>query len=163
AALLDILHNALGFTVVADLLAPLVHPGVPRSSADDVARRLHAAFGEWLRARLERTTHLVQAQHIRAFLKTRGRVVPEAVDDESILLFWTAAATAPDDRPIDGFRLYRSAACAMLRYRGALRDAISARRIEETLQRGSEDDAGDHVIDAADTGATAIEPWQSPL
>src|SRR5215470_6285208 len=42
AALLDILHNALGFTVVADLLAPLVHPGIPRTSADDIARRLHA-------------------------------------------------------------------------------------------------------------------------
>ena len=163
AALLDILHNALGFTVVADLLAPLVHPGIPRTSADDIARRLHAAFSEWLRARLESTTHLMQAQHIRAFLKTRGRVVPEAVDDEAILLFWTTAATAPDDRRIDGFRLYRSAACAMLRYRGALRDATAARLIEESLQRGWDDDAGDRFVDAADAGATAVELWQSPL
>ena len=43
-ALLDFLHNALGFTVVADLLAPLLpKTGAPISSADEVARALQAA------------------------------------------------------------------------------------------------------------------------
>src|SRR5262249_36658997 len=61
AALLDFLHNALGFAVVADLLAPLLVKGTPARSANDVARTLQAALNEWLSARLESTTHLLQA------------------------------------------------------------------------------------------------------
>src|SRR5262249_55661741 len=41
AALMDIVHNALGFGPVADLLAPVVQQGAPRKSADEVARGVH--------------------------------------------------------------------------------------------------------------------------
>ena len=120
AALLDFLHNALGFAAIADLLAPLCAAGRARRSADEVARSLHAALNAWLSERLESANHLRQAQRMRAFLASRGRVAPEAVDDEAILLFWTSVAEAADDDRIEGFRLYRSAACALLRYRQAL-------------------------------------------
>jgi hypothetical protein len=159
AALIDILHNALGFTVVADLFAPLLAPGAPRTTADDVARPLQAAFNAWLGERLESANHLLQAQQIRTFLMSRGRLVPEAVDDEAILLFWTMAAQARNER-MDGFRLYRSVAAALLRYRQALRDAAVARHLEDAIRRGFEPD-NDNMPDApAETGG---ETWRSPL
>ncbi len=92
AALLDLLHNALGFAAVADLLAPMLSQDVPASSANDIARSLHAALNAWLGERLESANHLLQAQRIRVFLVKRGRVAPEAIDDESILAFWIASA-----------------------------------------------------------------------
>jgi hypothetical protein len=159
AALLDFLHNALGFTVVADLLAPLLMRPVPANSASEVARALHAALNAWLSARLESTSHMLQAQRMRSFLASRGRVVPEAIDDEGILLFWMSVAEASDEERIDGFRLYRSAAGAMLRYRQALHDAATARHLEESLGRGIE--ATDEP--AADSSEPGIEPWRSPL
>src|SRR5262249_30882044 len=76
---------------------------------------------------------------------------------------WTTAATAPDDRRIDGFRLYRSAACAMLRYPVSLRDATAARRIEAPLHRRAADDARQQFIEAADAGPAAVELLQSTL
>jgi hypothetical protein len=160
AALLDFLHNALGFTVVADLLAPLLKRPVPANSATEVARALHAALNAWLSDRLESANHILQAQRMRAFLADRGRVAPEAVDDESILLFWTAIAEASDEERIDGFRLYRSAAGAMLRYRQALRDAAIARHLEASLGRGLE---GANTEPATDSAEPTMESWRSPL
>src|SRR6266478_3870380 len=160
AALLDFLHNALGFAVVADLLAPLLKQPAPANSASEVARALHAALNAWLSARLESTNHILQAQRMRSFLVSRGRLVPEAIDDEGILLFWTSVAEASDEERIDGFRLYRSAAGAMLRYRQALRDAATARHLEESLGKGLEAaDAGP----ATDAAERSMEPWRSPL
>jgi len=159
AALLDVLHNALGFTVVADLLGPLLAPGAPRTTADEVARALQAALNAWLSARLESPSHMLQAQQIRRFLIGRGRLAPEAVDDEAILLFWTTAAQADDERT-DGFRLYRSAAAAMLRYRQALRDAAVARHLEDALGRGFEPANDDGSSGQTEAGG---ETWRSPL
>ncbi len=161
AALLDILHNSLGFTVVADLLAPLLPKvGAPKSSADEVGRAVQSAFNAWLSERLESTNHILQAQQIRGFIASRGRLAPEMIDDEAILLFWIRAAEADDAEQIEGFRLYRTAAAAMLRYRYALRDAMAARYLEEALGRGLEaandDFSGDQV-------AARGEPWRSPL
>ena len=139
AALLDFLHNALGFTVVADLLAPLLpKTGAPKSTADEVARALQAALNAWLSERLESNNHILQAQQIRGFIASRGRLAPETVDDEAILLFWIQAAEADKAKRIEGFRLYRGVAAAMLRYRQALRDALAARYLEEALGRGLE-------------------------
>jgi hypothetical protein len=163
AALLDFLHNALGFTVMADLLAPLVQRGLPTRSANDVARTLHAALNAWLGERLESATHLLQAHRIRAFLAGRGRVAPESVDDETILLFWIAMAQISDDERVDGFRLYRSAACAMLRYRQALRDAAVTRQLEESLGRGLETHSGELVFDPVEAAETGASSWRSPL
>jgi hypothetical protein len=161
AALLDILHNSLGFSEVADLLGPLLpKAGAPKSSADEVGRAVQAAFNAWLSERLESTTHIQQAQQIRAFIASRGRLAPEMIDDEAILLFWIRVAEADAAEQIEGFRLYRSAAAAMLRYRIALRDALAARHLEEALGRGLEaandDFSGDQV-------AARGEAWRSPL
>jgi hypothetical protein len=161
AALLDIMHNALGFVEVADLLAPLLpKTGAPKSSADEVARALQAALNAWLSERLESNNHILQAQQIRSFIIGRGRLAPETVDDETILLFWINAAEASETERIEGFRLYRTAAAAMLRYRQALRDAMAERHLEEALGRGLEpanDSAIDEQVDARG------EPWRSPL
>jgi len=160
AALLDFLHNALGFTVVADLLAPLLERSAPTKSADEVARALHAALNAWLSNRLESANHILQAQRMRAYLASRGRVAPEAIDDDAIMVFWTTMADASDNERIDGFRLYRSTASAMLRYRAALRDAMTARHLEDALGRGFEP-ANDE--DGIDRGNSHVEPWRSPL
>jgi hypothetical protein len=160
AALLDILHNALGFAAVADMLAPLLRPGIPAGTATEVARALHAALNAWLSDRLESASHLLQAQRIRTFLASRGRVAPEMIDDERILLFWTAAMEAADDERVDGFRLYRSAAAAMLRYRQALRDAATAEHLEEAIGHGLETPEAMAAIDQFEAGT---ESWQSPL
>ena len=163
AALLDFLHNALGFTVVADLLAPVLARGTPTKSANDVARALHAAINAWLSERLESTNHIRQAQRIRAFLATRGRVAPEAVDDEAILLFWMTVGAIADEEAIDGFRLYRSAACALFRYSHALRDATVARQLEKSLGLRQETRNGEPAIDRIVAFEPSIEPWRSPL
>jgi hypothetical protein len=161
AALLDFLHNALGFTVVADLLAPLLpKTGAPTSTADEVARALQAALNAWLSQRLESNNHILQAQQIRGFIASRGRLAPETIDDEGILQFWIQAAAADKAKPIEGFRLYRGVASAMLRYRQALRDALAARYLEEALGRGLEPANSDFTSDQVDPRG---EPWRSPL
>src|SRR3984957_379297 len=161
AALLDIMHNALGFTVVADLLAPLLPKiGAPKSSADEVARALQAALNAWLSERLESNNHILQAQQIRGFIAGRGRLAPETVDDETILLFWIKAAEAGETERIEGFRLYRTVAAAMLRYRQALRDAMAERHLEEALGRGFEPANDSFINEQLDPRG---EPWYSPL
>jgi hypothetical protein len=161
AALLDIMHNALGFTVVADLLAPLLpKTGAPKSSADEVARALQAALNAWLSERLESNNHILQAQQIRGFIASRGRLAPETVDDETILLFWIKAAQASETERIEGFRLYRTVAAAMLRYRQALRDAMAERYLEDALGRGLEPANDSFVNEQLDPRG---EPWRSPL
>ena len=161
AALLDIMHNALGFTVVADLLAPLLpKAGAPKTSADEVARALQAVLNAWLSERLESNNHILQAQQIRRFIAGRGHLAPETVDDETILLFWIKAAEAGEAERFEGFRLYRTVATAMLRYRQALRDTMAERHLEQALGRGLEpanDSAIDEQIDSMG------EPWRSPL
>jgi hypothetical protein len=161
AALLDIMHNALGFTVVADLLAPLLpKTGAPKSTADEVARALQAALNAWLSERLESNNHILQAQQIRGFVMGRGRLAPETVDDEMILSFWINAAEAGEAERTESFRLYRTAAAALLRYRQALRDAMAERYLEDALRRGLEaanDSFGNDQVGAGN------EPWHSPL
>jgi hypothetical protein len=159
AALLDFLHNALGFCAVADLVAPLLQSRAPAGSANDVARKLHAAVNAWLGERLASGNHIRQAQHIRAFLAGRSALAPEAVDDETIVTFWIATATEPVDEAVDGFRLFRSATAAMLRYRQALRDALVERRLESSLREGLPPE-DENLIDR---GRDIDEPWQSPV
>src|SRR6202012_2858127 len=161
AALLDITHNALGFTVVADLLAPLLpKTGAPKSSADEVARGLQAAFNAWLSERLESNNHILQAQQLRSFIANRGRLAPETVDDETVLSFWIKAAETSEAERIEGFRLYRTVAVAMLRYRSALRDAIAERQLEDALGRGFEPANDSFINEQVDARG---DPWRSPL
>jgi hypothetical protein len=87
-------------------------------------------------------------------------VAPETIDDEGILRFWTEAMEVADDEQIDGFRLYRSAAAAMLRYRHALRDAATASYLEGSIGQGLETAEADIAIDQVEAGC---ESWRSPL
>jgi hypothetical protein len=125
-----------------------------------VARTLQAALNAWLSERLESNNHILQAQQIRGFITGRGRLAPETVDDEGILLFWIQAAEADKTKRIEGFRLYRGVAAAMLRYRQALRDALAARYLEEALGRGVEAANEDFTSDQVNSRG---EPWRSPL
>jgi len=159
AALLDVLHNALGFGAVEDLLKPILARGAPSLRADEVARTLHARLNAWLSERLESPHYIRQAQKMRAFLASRGPVKPHAIDDEAILDFWVSAAATPGDSETEGFRLFRSSARAMLRYRRALRDADSWRQIGAPLNL----DDHLHRQTDAESGAPAVEAWQSPL
>ena len=159
AALLDVLHNALGFAAVEDLLKPVLARGAPPVHADEVARTLHARFNAWLSERLESPHYIRQAQKMRAFLTSRGRVEPDAIDDEAILAFWVSAAAMSGDSETEGFRLFRSSARAMLRYRRALRDAEAYRQIGMPLN------LDDRLLrqPEGDNAAVAVEAWQSPL
>jgi hypothetical protein len=162
AALLDVLHNALGYAAVEDVLEPILVRAAPQVHADEVARALHAKFNAWLADRLDSPHHIRQAQTMRAFLAGRGPLAPEAVDDEAIVAFWTSVAAAPDASEAEGFRLFTSAARAMLRYRRALRDAAAYGALGAPL---SLDDRLDHGTAEAALGqaAGAADTWQSPL
>ena len=161
AALLDFLHNALGFAVVDDLLSPLLRSRSP-DRATDVARSLHSALNAWLGARLESATHLQQARKMRAFLGGQGLVNAEAVGNETILRFWMSNAMAGDGETVDGFRLFTSAASAMLRYRQALRDAAAESQLEASLGAGH-DAIGDVALDGSAEPDAVADAWQSPL
>lgn len=161
AALLDFLHNALGFAAVDDLLSPLVRSRSP-DRASDVARSLHSALNAWLGARLESATHLQQARKMRAFLGRQGRVDAGAIGNETILQFWMSNAIAGDGETVDGFRLFTSAASAMLRYRQALRDAAAESQLEASLGAGH-DAIGDVAHDGSAEPDAVADVWQSPL
>jgi hypothetical protein len=163
AALLDIMHNALGFVVASDLLSGVCARRRPPASATDTARTLHSQMNAWLSERLESLNRKRQAQKMRAFLATRGRVAAEAVDNEAILAFWSTIGISERDDRIDGFRLYRSAASAMLRYRKALVDVQTARNLEGALIRAvpARDELPDSELDQP--RADVLESWRSPL
>src|SRR5262245_19578052 len=103
AALLDFLHNSLGFAAVVDMLQPIIGPGPSATDADEVARTLHAALNAWLSPRLGSTNHSRQAQRTRAFLAERCRVAPDAIDDDAILRFWMVVGTSPAEEAVEGF------------------------------------------------------------
>jgi hypothetical protein len=161
AALVDFMHNALGFDAVADLLAPVCRTGIPPGSANEVGRALHAALNAWLADRLQSTNHVRQAQFIRAFLAGRGAVTPEAIDDEAILVFWEKVGLDASNDGVEGFRLYRSSAAALLRYRQSLRDAKIARQLENSFSKGL--DGSELPVEGAESALAHGLTWQSPL
>lgn len=150
-ALLDVLHNTLGYDKVAELLEPVTTAGRPALAADDIAKVLRSAFHGWLAPRLDSPRHRQQAKLIFAFLRTTAgpepglgtpagagpdrSVVPapEHVTDQSIVEFWKLRAkhwhgrgkseSTRKSAQDEGFRAYRATAQAMLRYRWCLRDA----------------------------------------
>jgi hypothetical protein len=162
AALLDVLHNALGYAAVEDVLEPILVRAAPQVHADEVARALHAKFNAWLADRLDSPHHMRQAQMMRAFLAGRGPLTPDAIDDEAIVAFWTSLTAAPDASEAEGFRLFTSAARAMLRYRRALRDAAAYGALGSPLPL---DDRLDHGTTEAALGQLAgtADAWESPL
>lgn len=135
AALLDVLHNALGYGPVADMLAPAC--AAPTAANEDVSRKLHAALSAWLTERLGTAHHLRQAQAIRRFLGRRHELHPGRITDESILALWEAGAATSDAKTdgagVEGFRMYRSAVRAVLTFRQAMLDAMEEARATATL------------------------------
>jgi hypothetical protein len=163
AALLDIMHNALGFIVVSDILSGVCDPRKPPASAIEAARALHSQLNAWLSERLESLNHKRQAQRMRAFLATSGRVAAEAVDNEAILAFWSTIGISERDESVDGFRLFRSAASAMLRFRKALVDVQSARNLESALSRAIPARDDDPNLELEQPRVDVVESWRSPL
>ena len=95
AALLDFLHNALW---IQHRCRP--HRSCPaarrprRGGERSLARTAHRSECLAEPAARKRQSHAA-GKRIRAFVTTRGRLVPETIDDESIFLFWTARRTQP--------------------------------------------------------------------
>ena len=119
AALLDVLHNTLGYAEVAALLRPIAEGHERPIPAAETGRALRTRLNAWLKPRLESAHRRNQAKAIHAFLASQGAFAPDKISDEVILSFWRdrierELAGAEDD---SGFRLYRSAAKLVLRYR----------------------------------------------
>lgn len=159
AALLDVLNNALGFVQVAKLLEPVTRTKGPRGSYAEVSRAVHAAINGWLSERLESANHLRQAHTMRTFLASQGGISPDSVSNDAILDFWRRV-NAENDSEVDGFRLFKSAAAAMLRYREALRDSASERMLEGAVGGGN---AGSDAMLDYKPAPEIDGPWISPL
>jgi hypothetical protein len=135
--------------------------GPPAIHADEIARTLQARFNAWLGERLGSLDQIRQARIIRAFLASRGPLEPDAIDDETIFVFWAAQASVGQDG--QGFRLYRSAARALLRYRKALRDARAEAEIAAARPLGDGSGHGEVALDRIVPDALTIDAWQSPI
>ena len=110
------------------LLWPVVLE-TPTATADEVARRLHAALNAHLTRVLMSTTHAShQVQLITAYLASQSQTnrfgavrTIGMIDNRLLFDFWETAALAGEE----GFKLYRSAVTKMLRYRRALVTALA--------------------------------------
>lgn len=160
-ALLDFLHNALGFTVVAETLAPVL--GDTNGDATSVARRLHARIGTWLAARLQSQHHAKQARAMRAFLGARGPVTADGITDETILAFWQAMAAADEPARVDGFARYTSVARALLLYREALRDAAAQAALARAEALGDANAWSSGSAGEARNAVPDSDEWRSPI
>lgn len=69
AALLDLLHNALGLAEVQRILTPLFVPASEAGLADRVADELRKTFELWLKDRLESEYHIRQNRAIGEYLQ----------------------------------------------------------------------------------------------
>ncbi len=173
AALLEVLHNTIGYSEVADLITPLTGRDLGAASANEIGKALRARFNEWLRPHLESGHRRAQMGAIVEYLKELGVMRPDGINDDVIYRFWRnraelwrkksveieQEATSPGDggddqadrrESIEGFRLYRSTATRVLRFRQALEDAYVERAATESaLAIGSGDERGivnvDHI------------------
>jgi hypothetical protein len=183
AALLDVLHNSLGYAVVSEMLSPVLARDTPASVAD-VARSLRNLFSQWLQPRLESAHRRAQAKTIHAFLASKHALLPEKIGDAIIFDFWhdraltwhrqlaeagepaqgRQIATVEKAASDEGFRLFKSTARTVLRYRAALEDAAGAASERRSLRFGhdSEDGGYDLEVHAADSAGATAE-WSNPL
>ena len=161
--LLDVLHNALGFAAVADVLEGLGRRDVPAAAFETASAALETMFQAWLGARLDSRHHLRQAKVMRAYLAATGGIASHRITDTSIFDFWRGQATGPADRAIDGFRLFTSAARAMLIYRTALADAEAAHHIRRAGDLDSYERVWSNLPDGEDHAPAGASAWLSPL
>ncbi len=157
AALLDVLHNTLGYAEVAAFLQPIAGGRERPIPAAETGRALRSRLNAWLKPRLESAHRRNQAKAIQAFLAAQGALSPDKIGDEVILSFWRDRIEREPGGTEDdsGFRLYRSAAKLVLRYRRAIADAMTAL---------AADRADGTLLDRiAEAGAEAASPWRSPV
>ena len=178
ATLLEVLHGTFGYdalyfgvpTPESGTSGELI--GIFRSlvtespePADDVARRLQSGLNRWLTEALGTSAHEErQVDAIADFLRNRP-VGFEAINDEVIFDFWRSKAMEPGTSDGEGFKLYRSAVRAMLRYRRALAN----RQIEESSIADLDDVAWGREKTVADdrewfaTPRPELMEWHSPM
>jgi hypothetical protein len=141
--MLDVLHNTLGYHVVAEVVAGLTIRGPVKVTAREIANDLRSRLNAWLAPRLESAHRRHQAKVLHAFLAGRNELLPGKINDETVLAFWEAQAqrwqlriagknrAAERGARDEGFRVFRSAAIAMFRYRQALFDAADAYALDD--------------------------------
>lgn len=175
AIMLDVLHNTLGYHVVAEVAGGLTIRGPAKVGARDIASELRSRFNAWLAPRLESPHRRQQAKVLHAFLAARGELAPEKINDETVMAFWEgralmwkqlriagkdAAAVATVERAArdEGFRAFRSVAIAILRYRRALIDAADAYGLDHAA-------TSEAMLEHAHDGEAvqAINRWVNPL
>ena len=181
AIMLDVLHNTLGYHVVAEVAAGAMVRGPTKVTARDIANDLRSRFNAWLAPRLESAHRRHQAKVLHAFLAARDALLPERIDDEAVLAFWEARAQSWHDQlrlagneamasatveraaRDEGFRVFRSAVTAVLRYRQALVDAADAHALENAGQ--TQDMRPDLSLDYDGDSIQPVSapPWISPL
>ena len=175
AILLDVLHNTLGYRLVTEVAEGIVARKPATASAAQVTQDLRSRFNAWLAPRLERAHRRQQAKVLHAFLASRDALSPPAINDEVVFAFWRSRAqawreeievarkqTAPAPALAsvekaardEGFRVFRTAAKSLLRYRQALADAAHA----DALERQTSIPVGEATLPLA-----TASPWQSPL
>ncbi len=157
AALLDILHAALGFEPVRTALLE-----VTEARADDpvgAARALSSGWNAWLKGRVKSAHYSAKADHIRGLLEDADKYRSSAIDNAFVLTAWQALSLGK----LDGFILLRSAARSVIRYRQSLRIAESERQVGRAAPLGGAGEAG--ALDVERTVVRAVETndWSSPL
>jgi hypothetical protein len=161
AAFLDFVHNAIGFNAAEEILRPVIGQ-VPGEPAETVASRLERALNGWLEGRLASEHHIRQARAMRDFLRhyvqPKRRIDADSVDDEAVLAFWLSQKANADAL---GFRLFRSAARAMISFHFAMQLAAYEEIVTKTLDPES---VSQHTENEnAFSGGLEIYEWSSPL
>ncbi|WP_112312668.1 hypothetical protein [Pseudogemmobacter bohemicus] len=190
AAVLDVIHNMLGYVEVAELLAPVLRGGT--GTADAVAAALSAATNAWLEPRLERDHLMRKARVLRSYLKWAECGGSTGIDSDRVLAFWLDLGSriggaagenggpVPDLaqkwRGVEGFRRFGNSAGEVLRYKAALAAAEAEMEMSRaaslvTSQEGESPTPGEVSIEMLDPeeaglfatdGAGVLETLASP-
>jgi hypothetical protein len=169
-ALLDIVHNMLGYPEVKVLLAGATD-GSPQL-AEHVAGGVEAAVLAWLAPRLQSLHHQRSCAAMRDYLMAVDRHAAHMIEDRVILAFWKDKGSQPEGP--DGFRLFASAARHMLAYRHWLAAAAAAIALEQAggleatdgragaaAQQPGDDDWHNQLVSGFSD--QIVEEWSSPL
>lgn len=157
AALIDILHNMLGYDRLKSVCSDVCGPICARTAAE-VAKDLRKHVEDWLRPCLASEHLAKQAEVIRKYLEAIEKTDPNLIDDDVVFSFWSDRGAEAE---IDGFRNFRNAARKMLTYRT---DILIARR-EYMAESAGELQEYDASTDISGNSEQVWESsqWISPL